>query len=38
MRVRRMRADLETAVHGAVAHGGTENRIGGNPKLMHYSG
>jgi hypothetical protein len=38
MRVRRERADLETAVHAAVAHGGAENRFGGNPKLGHGGG
>jgi hypothetical protein len=38
MRVRRTRVDLETAVHGAVAHGGAENRIRGRKQLGRYGG
>jgi hypothetical protein len=38
MRVRRARADLEMAVHGAVTRGGAEKRFGGNPKLGHGGG
>jgi hypothetical protein len=35
-RVRRARADLETAVHDAVTHGGAENRFGGNCDCSGY--
>jgi hypothetical protein len=30
--------DLETVVHGAVAHGGAENRIRGRKQLGRYGG
>ena len=36
--MRRMRADLETSVHGAVTHGSAENRIEGNHELRSYGG
>jgi hypothetical protein len=33
----RARADLETAGHGAMSHGGTDNRFGGRTKFSDYS-
>jgi hypothetical protein len=30
--------DLETMVHGVVAHGGAENQIGGRKELGRYNG
>jgi hypothetical protein len=35
-RVRRVRADLETVVHGAVTHDVTENRFEGNRDCSGY--
>jgi hypothetical protein len=35
-RTRRTRADLWVTGHGAVSHGGTDDRFGGNPMTRGY--